>query len=273
MVCTLPMLLAAASAATAPLEGRVTVRAAPPARAVAAVTDSRFCGVARTTADLQVSPGGGLANAVVSLEDPPADGGVFAPAEVEVKQSGCTFVPHVAVLRPGGALRFVNEDPLAHQIRVVGAGGASFNAMQRKNVVMTRRFETAGEFPVRCDVHPWMSAVAVVARHRFYAVTDEDGYFSLDAPAGRYHLRIWHEQLGELRAVIETGTPGSFSFAGPEVTVAAPAAAPVVPAAQTHEPPADIAKKLKSLQQLRDQGVLSPEEYRRMVDLLIGLSE
>src|SRR4051812_33831905 len=184
---------AATSVAAAPLEGRVTLPSAPPARAVTAATDSRFCGVERTTADLQVSPQGGLANAVVSIEDPPgAAAPPGPPAEIEVRQTGCTFLPHVLLLAPGSALRFVNDDPIAHQIRVVGAGGASFNAMQRHNVVMSRRFEAPGEFPIRCDVHPWMSAVAVVMRHRFYAVTDAEGHFRLEVPAGRYHLRIWH---------------------------------------------------------------------------------
>jgi plastocyanin len=269
----LAALAAGASLARAEqLSGRVTVRLAPPPRAMTVSNDTRICGTQRVAAEIEVSPDSGLANAVVSLLNPPAGDSKGLPVEAEVRQQGCTFVPHVVVLPKGGALRFVNSDPIPHQIRVVGALGASFNAMQTRNVLMSRRFEVPGEYPVRCDLHPWMSAWAVVVDHPYHAVTDADGRFSISAPPGTYRVRVWHEQLGVLSGELTTGKPAGFAFAPPEVTLSPPAPPAVVQpsATQTGEPPADLAQKLKSLQQLRDRGVLSTEEYRRMVDLLIA---
>ena len=61
---------------------------------------------------------------------PPADDVHGIPVEAEVRQEGCTFAPHVVLLAPGGVIRFLNRDPIAHQIRIVGAAGTSVAAMQ-----------------------------------------------------------------------------------------------------------------------------------------------
>ena len=266
LLCAVPM-----AARAAHLNGRITISQQPPLRTIAVANDSAICGTQRPSAELEISPDSGLANAVVSLVSPPPGDARPVPLLAEVRQQGCSFVPHVALIGKGGALKFVNADPIAHQIRLVGAQGASFNAVQIRNVVMSRRFDSVGEFPVRCDVHPWMSAWAVVIDHPYHAITDADGRFSMEVPAGTYAVRIWHEQLGVLTGQLTTGQPKGFSFAPPAVTLSPPAPpAAEKPPAPPETPPADLAHKLKSLQQLRDKGVLSPEEYRRMVDLLIA---
>jgi hypothetical protein len=43
-----------------------------------------------------------------------------------------------------------------------------------------------------------MRGWVIVARHPFYALTDDQGRFKLDnVPPGHYTLRVWHERLGE----------------------------------------------------------------------------
>lgn len=265
-------LLLATAAGADPLAGRVTVSNPASPRLVRVNVDKKFCGLERAAAELEVSSSGGLANAVVSVENPPA-GALPAAAEVEVTQSGCTYLPHIALIVPGSAIRFTNADPVAHQVRLAGAEMAQ-NAIQTRNTLTTRRFTTAGEYPVRCDLHPWMSAWAVVMKHPYYAVTDSDGRFSLEVPPGRYKLRIWHEVLGAMEASAATGAPAKFTFtaSAPQEPAAKPArdvaAAAVAPT--TDRAANTLTRKLQSMQQLRDQGVLSPEEYRRIVDLLIA---
>jgi uncharacterized protein (DUF2141 family) len=52
--------------------------------------------------------------------------------------------------------------------------------------------------PVRCNNHPWMNAFINVSETPFFAVTGEDGAFSLKGlPAGEYTLAAVHEKLGE----------------------------------------------------------------------------
>ncbi|HEY6908292.1 MAG TPA: hypothetical protein VI356_02915 [Myxococcales bacterium] len=264
-------LLVATAAAADPLTGRVTVSNPAGPRIVRVSVDKKFCGLERAAADLEVSAGGGLANAVVSLENPPP-GALPAPAEVEIAQSACTYRPHIALVVPGSAIRFTNADPVAHQVRLAAAE-MSQNAIQTRNTLTTRKFTTPGEYPVRCDLHPWMSAWAVVMKHPYYAVTDSDGHFSLDVPPGRYKLRIWHEVLGAMEGTAATGSPAKLTFtaSAPQEPAAKPREVASAAATPTSDRTANtLTRKLQSMQQLRDQGVLSPEEYRRIVDLLIA---
>jgi plastocyanin len=254
------------------VSGRITVSPSTPPRLINVDADAKVCGARRAAAEVEVGPQGGLANAVVSIEEPPASDVQGIPLEAEVRQEGCTFAPHVVLLAPGGVIRFLNRDPIAHQIRIVGAAGTSVAAMQRSNVLMSRRFDAPGEFPVRCDIHQWMSAWAVVVKHRYYAVTDAEGRFSITVAPGKYRVRVWHEQLGILRGELTTGRPGSFTYAAPEVAVAPPAPAPAPAAVPASAPLAneELARKLRYLRELRDLGVLTQDEYRAKVDWLIG---
>ena len=50
---------------------------------------------------------------------------------------------------------------------------------------------------IRCDVHFWMAGFVHVLAHPFFAVTGDDGTFTIeDLPAGTYTLEMWHEKLG-----------------------------------------------------------------------------
>jgi hypothetical protein len=51
--------------------------------------------------------------------------------------------------------------------------------------------------PVKCNVHPWMRAYIGVVSHPFFAVTGEDGTFTIKGlPPGTYTLEAWHEKYG-----------------------------------------------------------------------------
>jgi hypothetical protein len=63
----------------------------------------------------------------------------------------------------------------------------------------TRQFTTPElMMPIRCNNHPWMEALLNVAPNPWFAVTREDGTFSITGlPAGTYTLAAVHEKLGE----------------------------------------------------------------------------
>jgi hypothetical protein len=51
-----------------------------------------------------------------------------------------------------------------------------------------------GKVSLRCNVHVWMNGEMMVARHPYYAVTDEYGNFELtQVPPGDYEIVAWHE--------------------------------------------------------------------------------
>jgi hypothetical protein len=55
-----------------------------------------------------------------------------------------------------------------------------------------------------------MSAAIVVVSTPYFAVTDENGFFSIqEIPAGKYDVEIWHELLGTKNAQISIPQSGT----------------------------------------------------------------
>ena len=51
--------------------------------------------------------------------------------------------------------------------------------------------------PVKCNIHPWMRSYIGVVSHPFFAVTGDDGSFTIKGvPPGSYTLGVWHEKYG-----------------------------------------------------------------------------
>jgi hypothetical protein len=75
-------------------------------------------------------------------------------------------------------------------------------------------------FKVKCDVHPWMNAWVAVMSHPFWAVTGEDGTYTIpNLPAGTYTVEAWHERLPGQTAQITVGegegAAADFTFSPP----------------------------------------------------------
>src|SRR2546421_108227 len=59
------------------------------------------------------------------------------------------------------------------------------------------KWELPEFIPVKCNVHPWMHGWHMVLATSHYAVTDENGAFSLSGLApGKYTVTAWQEQFG-----------------------------------------------------------------------------
>ena len=62
---------------------------------------------------------------------------------------------------------------------------------------------------IKCNIHPWMQGYFVVLKTSHFAVTDDDGRFSLpDLPPGHYVVTAWHETYGTQTKEI-TVAPGA----------------------------------------------------------------
>lgn len=155
---------------------------------------------------LRVSPEGGVRDAVVCWETPvPFEGG--RAHEAVLDQVGCVFEPHVLLVPEGGTLVVLNSDPVLHNVRVFDGIEMKMHDWQKPDGAPIRwRAEKPGRYVVRCGVHLWMYAWAVVTPHAGYAVTDARGRFTLPAlPPGRHTLKVWHETLGEREVAVEIG--------------------------------------------------------------------
>ena len=152
---------------------------------------------------------GELKNVVVSLKldkDKAAPGGDAAttppatPATID--QKGCLYDPHVTAVMTDQKVVFKNSDPTAHNVDT----GAAAN---HENQVNQGMLKGAGDYtytprvgedtPIRikCDVHPWMGAWIAVFDHPYFAVTGDDGTFTIkNLPDGTYTLQAWHEKFG-----------------------------------------------------------------------------
>lgn len=152
------------------------------------------------------------------VEDVPGD--YPAPTEpVVVDQRGCVFVPHVAAARVGQPVAFHNNDPLLHNVRGASKQRQGFNIAQPVQGSKTTRVFQQPEIGmlVKCDVHFWMTSYLHVLPNPFFAVTGDDGTFTISGlPAGAYTLEAWQEKLGTQaqRVTVTEGqaAPVNFTF-------------------------------------------------------------
>lgn len=126
------------------------------------------------------------------------------------EQKGCIFVPHVGAVMVGQPVEVKNEDAVLHNVRAQSKLGQSFNIAQPVQGMKTTKIMKTQEIgvPLKCDVHFWMTGYLHVLAHPFFAVTGEDGSFTITGlPAGTYTLEAWHGKLGtqQLSVIVQAG--------------------------------------------------------------------
>src|SRR3989441_9612291 len=86
------------------IKGTVVLKGATPElRKLAVTIDQYVCGKEKKAEDLLVSPQGGIRNAVVWLDKPPAGTtGGAPPATTTMDQKDCSFAPRVVIVSAGG---------------------------------------------------------------------------------------------------------------------------------------------------------------------------
>ena len=161
--------------------------------------DQDYCGEAIADETYLINSNGGLKNAVVFLEQAPANA-VPARKERILENSGCRFVPRVLALMKGEKLIMKNNDPKLHIAHSYLDKRTVFNLslpFRGHGIEITRKIDKAGILQVNCDTHAWMRGYIHVFDHPYFAVSDEQGSFAIsDVPPGKYTLKAWHERTG-----------------------------------------------------------------------------
>jgi len=204
-------LIAGLSAAET-IQGTIRYVGAPIEKKKTAVTiDQYICGKEKEPEDLLLSSNNGIRNAVVSLQNVPPGAKRdwnFPAAKMDQKQ--CSFIPRVVIVPAGGTVEFLNSDRLLHNVRSVGKENPPFNRAQPHARSISFTFKQPEVLRVDCDLHSWMRGWVVVAEHPFYAVTNEQGEFTLEnVPRGKYTLQVWQESLGNVTQEVVVGDKGA----------------------------------------------------------------
>ena len=156
---------------------------------------------------------GTLRNVFVWIKDGLPAAHWTPPAEpVKLTQSGCIYEPHVVGIMVDQRLEIYNDDPVNHNVHAETKVNAPWNIAEApKDEPKFRKFASPEVlFPMTCSVHPWMRAFIGVSPHPFFAVTGEDGEFTLrGVPPGTYTIEVVQEKLGKKEGKLTLASGGN----------------------------------------------------------------
>jgi plastocyanin len=183
---------------------------ATPVAAPAALT--RYPGQASSMPGAHCAVRGSVDDAVVYVESVPAvaDSSPAPSApRPRLAQKDQAFVPRVLPVAAGTTVDFPNLDPIYHNV---------FSPSPLKRFDLGKyphghsksvTFDRAGLVHVYCDIHSEMEAFVLVLPHHGFTQPDAAGAFALPPlPGGRYVLRVWHPDLGEIRREVDVPDDG-----------------------------------------------------------------
>jgi plastocyanin len=199
-----PPAAASDPAAVATVTGRVTFAGQKPASKTISMDAVPACASQHKgpilVEDTVVNSNGTLKNVFVYLKAGlPSRQWPVPQTPVALDQKGCIYSPRVLGIMVGQDLDISNSDPSMHNVHPMPKNNKEWNSSQApKGEKMTKQFDKEDiMIPFKCNVHPWMRAYVGVVSHPFFAVTGDDGSFSLKGlPPGDYTLEAWHEKLG-----------------------------------------------------------------------------
>jgi len=131
---------------------------------------------------------------------------------VVLDQSGCMYRPHVLALMTGQNLTIRNSDPTNHNIHATPKVNQEWNETQAPGTPEKTQSFARQEImlPIKCNIHPWMRSYVNVVTHPFFAVTGDDGSFTIKGlPPGTYTVEVVHEKYGAQEQQITVGAKES----------------------------------------------------------------
>jgi hypothetical protein len=206
------MVSTAGPAPSGAIEGKATYTGTPPKMNTIDMGKEPTCAKEHNPPLLSQNVVTGSANALryvvvyVSAGEPASP----IPSEpIRFDQKGCMYVPHILPMQARQILQIYNNDSLAHNIHPLPKLNPEWNKSQRAGSMPINTSWDKPEFiEVKCDIHPWMHGYFAVLNTSHYAVTDDNGNFSLKGLLpGKYTITAWQEQYGsQSQEVVVGGT-------------------------------------------------------------------
>ena len=117
------------------------------------------------------------------------------PHRFQLIQKNKRFIPHLLIVPVGAVVEFPNLDPFFHNVFSLFEGKRFDLGLYEAGATRAITFNKPGVSYIFCNIHPEMSAVIIVTKYPYYAVSNPAGEVTIsDVPAGRYQLNIWHER-------------------------------------------------------------------------------
>lgn len=192
------------------IKGTIALNGQAPANAKPDLSADAFCASKNpglTTEDV-IANNGKLANVFVYVKSgTTADGqnidslSFKTPTDmVTLDQNGCHYKPHTLGVMVNQKINITTSDQTTHNIHFMPKQNQDWNQSQPAGAPpLTHSFPRAEVvIPVKCNQHPWMKANVAVMKHPFFAVSGDDGTFTIKGvPPGTYTVVAWQERLGE----------------------------------------------------------------------------
>jgi plastocyanin len=163
-----------------------------------------------------VNPNGTLKNTFVWIKDGLPKARWVPPAQAAtLDQTGCVYGPHVLGMMEGQQVEILNNDPVNHNVHAESQINPAWNESQPPRAEHKFKTINATEvmFPMTCSVHPWMRSWVAVSPHPFFAVTGDDGAFTLKGvPPGTYTVEAAHEKYGKKEGTLTLAPNGAASM-------------------------------------------------------------
>ena len=212
------------SGAKGTVTGTVAFNGTPPAAKKIDSSADPVCGQKNpnlSTEDTVVKDGK-LANVFVYVKDgTTTDGKKIADftwatptTAVQLDQNGCHYKPHVLGVQVNQKLNITNSDPTQHNIHWTPSVNPEWNQSQPNGAPPIEKSFSRSEVlvPVKCNQHPWMKAYIGVLKHPFFAVSAEDGTFTISGvPAGTYTVAAWKEGGAGTEKTMQVTVPANGS--------------------------------------------------------------
>jgi plastocyanin len=216
---------AAAGGAAAPDEanggtitGKVSLDGAKPTMKAIDMSANPVCMRAHATGtqkseEVVVNDNGTLKYAFVWIKSGLPDKAWAVPTTpVTLDQNGCMYKPHVIGIMAGQNIEVKNSDPTNHNIHPQPTVNQDWNESQAPGSEAKMKTFPRQEvmIPVKCNIHPWMRSYIGVVGHPFFAVTGDDGTFTIKGlPPGTYTVQVWHEKYGTQDMTVTVGAKES----------------------------------------------------------------